>query len=878
MLLFNKSTLLILGLLLTLTACGGGSSGSDGSTSADAETDVDAPTVIDVSDTAIEGGVPASGTVAVTDPDGDTLTYALTGAAPAGLTFNNDGSYSFDPTDPAYDSLAAGDTQDIVAAFNVTGDPDGSYTANLTITITGTFDPVVLDFVLALFTTNGANWNDYLAGSDFASATDTACTAGVDPACIHGGEIRVVEATGISTCTGLSASDDLGAFDWVCDDSTGSARLISTGLADGMFLSDLIDFTATGFKTNRVTVFDNGAIWGISPGSTWWSNTVETTTPAAPANLDSASTIYLQNADATGIFVIGSDKVSLVIEPGVTLSGPGLTSTAVIDATNHSFLWLEGSIDAAGDQSGIVLTVVHHSMLRNVSTGNGSAYGIHFDGANNNTLSGITANDNTYGIYVTGLGVGSNTNTLTDITASSNSQGVYLLNARFNTLTGITANNNVTHGVNLEIALFNTLTDITANNNPTGVSISSGSNNNTLSGVTVNNSTFGVFISSVSNNTLSGITASNNNVGVYLSSASNNTLSGVMASSNDSGVTLTSGSRSNILSNITASNNQVDGVNLQISSGNNTLSGVTASNNVGSGVTLSNSQGSTLSGITASNNNVGVDIRSISNNTTLSGVTASNNLIGIALSTNNNRATGLLKVGNNSGIDCQVSFGFTNPGLVDTTCANDVGAGSDATLTTGITLANSFIGKVIVDDTQNSSDGSGSADFIDVDSAFDWLQFDNAYRGWGIDGLDFPDDAQRGRWITGIGRIWDWSLSAGDTVVRELLVLPTGDDFLTHSWYNGLATPANDSDCNLIIATDSIYNGGTCETTYLHNAAEILGDDIGNDNGLCESNESCLYAPNIGSYQGHGVLVSAGAFTPGTLTGITLMRFENNGR
>jgi len=53
---------------------------------------------------------------------------------------------------------------------------------------------------------------------------------------------------------------------------------------------------------------------------------------------------------------------------------------------------------------------------------------------------------------------------------------------------------------------------------------------------------------------------------------------------------------------------------------------------------------------------------------------------------------------------------------------------------------------------------------------------------------------------------------------------------------------------------------------------------VGNDNGLCESDETCLFMPNIGSYQGHGALVSAGAFTDGELIGITLMRYEINGR
>ena len=76
----------------------------------------------------------------------------------------------------------------------------------------------------------------------------------------------------------------------------------------------------------------------------------------------------------------------------------------------------------------------------------------------------------------------------------------------------------------------------------------------------------------------------------------------------------------------------------------------------------------------------------------------------------------------------------------------------------------------------------------------------------------------------------------------------------------------------------STLNGSNCETTFLRNAVEIPGDGVGNDNALCESGETCLYTPNIGSYQGHGNVVSAGNFTSGTLTGITLMKYATNGR
>ena len=58
---------------------------------------------------------------------------------------------------------------------------------------------------------------------------------------------------------------------------------------------------------------------------------------------------------------------------------------------------------------------------------------------------------------------------------------------------------------------------------------------------------------------------------------------------------------------------------------------------------------------------------------------------------------------------------------------------------------------------------------------------------------------------------------------------------------------------------------------------ELVGDGVGNENTLCESSEVCLFTPNIGSYQGHGSLVSAGAFSDGALTGITLLKFQTNG-
>jgi hypothetical protein len=690
-------------------------------------------------------------------------------------------------------------------------------------------DPaVVLELVQALFPTNGAKWNDYLAGSHYAVASDTACIAGTSPSCIHGGELRVVDATGKTSCTGLSASDELAAFDWTCDDSSGSARFISTGLADGKYLSDLIDFTAPGFKTNSVTVFDNGTAWASTAASTWWSNSFAA---ALPGSLINASTIYLLNSPAADRFLLDAAKVSLVVVPGVTLSGPGTAAVSVVDASSFDYLWFEGSIDATGDANAIRLDSVRHATLRNVRAMNGSGIGVLINSGSNNRLSSLTASNNaSFGIYFNA----SNGNKAAEIAAHNNSVGVRIAGAG-NWLSGVKASNNSDSGVQMELATNNNLLAITANNNGNyGIDIGANANNNTLSGITASNNGFN---------------------GVYLHlGANNNRLAAINANSNTTGL-LFNNSNYNTLLGLTTTNNGNYGAYFNNAASNNSLSAIAASNNTVVGVYLDTASDFLISDVATSNNgNIGIFLNVVTDT----------------------RFTGRFKTGSNTIVDCDVRNG-DKPGLLNGTCANDIGAGSDATLSSGITLANSFIGKVISEDLLNASDVNGGADYATVNASFDWSNFDNVFRSWGIDGAIFPDAFQRGRWTSVNGRIWDWSLATGDTVALDVLPPPDGSMTLTHSWDIGIATPTDDAACDLIVA-GAVHNAGACETTYLKHATEIPGDDIGNDNTLCESGETCLYAANIGSYQGQGELISAGAFTAGTLTAITLMRFADNGR
>ena len=95
---------------------------------------------------AIEDGSTIGGQLTSTDADvlGKTATYALDGPAIAGLTINANGSWSFDPTNVAYQSLAAGQKQEITVTYKVTDDKGASDTESFKITVTGTNDAAII--------------------------------------------------------------------------------------------------------------------------------------------------------------------------------------------------------------------------------------------------------------------------------------------------------------------------------------------------------------------------------------------------------------------------------------------------------------------------------------------------------------------------------------------------------------------------------------------------------------------------------------------------------------------------------------------------------------------------------------------------------------
>ena len=654
---------------------------------------------------------------------------------------------------------------------------------------------VLLGDVVPYFPNNGVNWNDYVKNDQASiyTATDTAATGtetgSYFDAVIHGGEMRALPIPDRSTCPGLSAYDDLGAFDWACVEIGGNVQMVSTGLADGKYLSDLIDFGTGQWRENSVTVLSGGSTYGYSTTTVWWGNPIYEDNDAGALSTEGA--VYIATADPHALYTISAHKVALVVEPGVTISGPGL-SQAVIFASGQvvdsDFLWVEGAVDSVNDNMGIQWIQIRFGVIRGAKVEHAIIAGVYDRYSNGNRLSDISVPDNTRGLEVNECSLTS----VANIRAVGNEEGIEVTAGSSGIrLTNVAAARNENMGIRLE-----------------------NSSNLFLSNIKVyNNGAFGIYMSGNSDSVLSNLVVANNyNNGIFSASSPNS-----------------------VIMNVTSVNNGADGVRFDAAH-NQTMLGISAAGNNYRGISIEGSDDILAADLDATDNE-------------------SNGLL--LANSDNSLFTGLLKVGNNGLDDCNVSGGV-NEGLINQSCLNS--GSSDAVLSTGVTSVASFVGKVITDDSVNLSDTDGSAPFNNIS---DWTGFENVYRTWGRDGAAFASTTNQGYAdSTEVCRIWDWSLAGtGDTgdnggpVLLDVMTLPTGDDTVSHAWA-----------------------GTSTVSTFLSSAVEIPDDRVGNDNLLCESGEDCQYLPNIGAYQGHGSLVSAGSLTPGVITDVSLFEYSTNGR
>ncbi|HSI03733.1 MAG TPA: hypothetical protein VLC93_04625, partial [Myxococcota bacterium] len=159
-------------------------------------------------------------------------------------------------------------------------------------------------------------WMSYVAndGGDYFSATNQPCTAPTTyRSCVHAGEVRKLTLLSVPSCAGLSASDTLNAFDWVCADTSGGATFYSK-LKRGRGLRDLIAPSGTSFASNSVTVSG----FGVIPESSgvWFANPIVPLPPNAGTGVETltaSGTIYVETTsrDTLG-YHVAADRIGIV--------------------------------------------------------------------------------------------------------------------------------------------------------------------------------------------------------------------------------------------------------------------------------------------------------------------------------------------------------------------------------------------------------------------------------------------------------------------------------------------------------------------------------------------------------------------------------------
>jgi VCBS repeat-containing protein len=186
-----------------------------------------------------------SGSVATNDSDldGDTLTYSISGANPAGLTLNANGSYTFNAANAAYQHLAAGATQDVVATINVSDGHGGTTTETLTIHVTGVNDTATF------------------GGADSGAVTEDAVpnTVGgtLTVSDLDDGQSSIVAQSGVAGGNGYGtfSINSSGVWSYTLNNSNSAVN----GLNAGDHLQDTLVVHSADGTAHTITVTINGA-------------------------------------------------------------------------------------------------------------------------------------------------------------------------------------------------------------------------------------------------------------------------------------------------------------------------------------------------------------------------------------------------------------------------------------------------------------------------------------------------------------------------------------------------------------------------------------------------------------------------------------------
>lgn len=694
---------------------------------------------------------------------------------------------------------------------------DGTAANTATRPVNGTAS--IMSVSVVPFYTGNDKWNDYVKndGADIFSSSGTLCTGSetdtMEKSCIHAGSLRKIDLPTVPSCSGLSATEPLGVFVWECVQNGAGVIYRTKGLQPNKGLRDLL--SATAWLTNTVSIILNSTTIAQSTGTPWWSDGIaalpDNSGSSSVLNLNLSNQIYTVAADqATFGYQIASDRVSIATLGSALLTknniaGSNCNSTngqndgsnnirAFFCTNTKKFIWLEVNADGT---TGPSPSNAAQSFL--------IAYALKFSRIHRSMIAPLSP---TGTIPSFSLNSNSQSNLITDLTIHNAANGVAVNSSQRNIFRQLKVNEikstSAVSLLKLSTAFANRfyeaqLSHMTSTNTgSTGITIDTFSQSNIFSKLKVNN-------------------INGSGSAIKMTDSDNNIINqAVLFATVNTGIEMGSSS-SNVFSHITTGNNTWNGIYFN--------PGTTQSSNTFNSIAITNTAknieqpsggggfGNAFWNIASSEyDSYSIDINGAASWGTFSGYVIGGNF-------------------------CGVHSGVTN---ITATCSN----GSAVILGS---IASSVKGPVTTESVNPTGTGvfaSSSLSNLSRALADRWFKFENyMFRSWGQANTSFPSSTERGYCITTNCQVWDWRIKISSLLHNTSIAGNTANPTFTTggSCISGLDGNASDT----IISSLG---------TFLKNAVEIEGDSIGNDNGLCESNENCIYAPNVGAYQGEGTL------------------------
>lgn len=719
--------------------------------------------------------------------------------------------------------------------------------------------------VVARYPTNGDKWNQYLrfVGYDPLAMTDSAAVAcqgnGIENGpldqpngCLHAGERRKVHVPERTSCTGLSIEESLQAFDWQCRVIDGKTYFLSEKLKSGKGLKDLLTLDAgagiPGWRNNRISIYDDGTsgearvLIAQSVDAAWWNNNI------APLPETFPNQIYtLSNSES--IYVIDRPMTAA----GYLITGDGIAIVSLRNPANppHSFE-LVYSNNAETRNCNAESTVANYITKQSQHTRpvfcvpKRKFLWFELELSGTPDLSNLNVNNAQAAIYASELAFsrifmgrwhdfGWNT--------SNPRTAIDLLKPRSILIDKLDLERFGSTGISLrggsEGALFNMIRSTHVSAGRSTESGSTGTNDMIL--LERNIGTRVQHISVAAQTSVSGANSGlriseSETVYVTLMRASN--IQG--STSHGSGVNIT-GSKNISISGLLSSSNEEAGLKIASSSQNIVVTHSTLTNNTHYGVRTIGATSLLLHNLVIANSNVGIQQNqgTIRYSNTVIGETASKAIVMSSVSTAGATFEGFYSAPASS--QCEGTDFFHS---------NCDPKGTATRLT--ISTAGAFVGNVSSDATNSAAVAGRSNMYINQNI---WARFDNIQRLFTkfVDGRSFLDTDTRGPCVSTI---------SADCQISDLRIYKNSS--LYDRSATGTAVNASPGfHLSMPVCTGVLDPAANAKTAPLAGSSKFLAfaieGNIGlsNGNGLCEPGEVCLYAPNLGGYQGHGDIPAA---------------------